>query len=274
MANESKYIFTRDYVDNNRINLGHYQFTELFGYLLHPSIPTSDAQLRVADVATGTGIWLMDMSSRLPKTAKLSGLDISLQATPPKEWLPTNVEMREWDVRKPVPQDLVGTYDVVHVRYLCLVLSDEEVADVLKNVVTLLKPGGWLQWGELDTPSFRIEKTKPDIDAAALANLYDLEQSQDRRLNPTWVSRLPGLFQNEGKLCDVLTDIRDPPGYMAWAMHETMLLFHGLVAQSTGNATIAKGVEELLPLVVKQGKQGACWAFTRWIVVGRKPVSG
>ncbi|KAK5626263.1 hypothetical protein RRF57_001978 [Xylaria bambusicola] len=240
MALESNYLFTRDFVDNNRINLGHYQFTELFGYLLHPEIPTTNAQLRIADVAT--------------------------------EWLPANVEMRQWNIRDPVPTDLVGSYDIVHVRYLCLVLGDEEVGSVLKNIVALLKPGGYLQWGEMDTPSFRIEKTRPENDATALTDLYYLEQSQDRRLNPTWVSRLPEIFRDEGGLCDVLTDIRDPPGHMAWAMHETMLLFHDQVVQSTGNAAIGKAVEELLPLVVEQGRRGACWAFTRWIVVGRKPI--
>ncbi|KAI1322480.1 S-adenosyl-L-methionine-dependent methyltransferase [Xylariaceae sp. FL0255] len=273
MGERSDYIFTRDYLDNNRINLGHYQFRELFGYLLHPSIPTNNATLRVADVATGTGIWLMDMSTRLPSTAKLEGLDLSFQATPPAEWLPPNVVLRKWNVRDAPPEDLIGAYDIVHVRYLCLVLSDAEVPRVLENIAQLIKPGGYLQWGELDTPSFRIEKTHTDNDASALTRIYDLEQSQDARLNPTWVSRLPELFRGSG-FSDVVSDVRDPPGYMAWAMHETMLMIHDLIAQTTGNEVIAKGIEETLPEVVKQGKKGACWAFTRWIVVGRKPLKG
>lgn len=81
--------------------------------------------------------WLMDLSTRLPK-AQLDGLDITLKATPPKGWLPPNVTMREWDVREPVPEDLVEKYDIVHVRYLCLVLSDAEVSSVLENVTKLL----------------------------------------------------------------------------------------------------------------------------------------
>lgn len=115
--------------------------------------------MRVADVATGTrynlfsrdicscnvstdlpfnSIWLLDLSSRLPETAQLDGLDISFQATPPSEWLPTNVQLKTWNVKDPVPEELVEKYDIVHVRYLCLVLSDEEISSVLQNVVRLL----------------------------------------------------------------------------------------------------------------------------------------
>lgn len=83
-------------------------------------------------------IWLLDLSSRLPECAQLDGLDISFQATPPPEWLPKNVQLKKWNVKDPVPEDLVGRYDIVHVRYLCLVLSDEEIAFVLQNVTRLL----------------------------------------------------------------------------------------------------------------------------------------
>ncbi|KUI65004.1 Lovastatin diketide synthase LovF [Cytospora mali] len=61
-ATEPEYVFTRDLVDNNsgsgtnRINLQHYLWVELFGYHLHPGIPTADAHLRIADAATGTRV--------------------------------------------------------------------------------------------------------------------------------------------------------------------------------------------------------------------------
>lgn len=69
------YVFTREYLDNNRyecyahpsseltdqvpftyrINLQHCLWTELFGYLMHPKIPTTGQDMRIADVGTGTG---------------------------------------------------------------------------------------------------------------------------------------------------------------------------------------------------------------------------
>ena len=77
MTSVTEYVFTRDYLDNNRyvashiylellmtdrtairiisINLQHYLWSELFGYLTHPDIPILDPHLRIADVGTGTG---------------------------------------------------------------------------------------------------------------------------------------------------------------------------------------------------------------------------
>lgn len=81
--------------------------------------------------------WLIDLSNHLPE-AQLDGLDITLKTLPPKGWIPPNVNFREWNVREPVPEDLVGQYDIVHVRYLCLVLSNDEVSSVLENVTKLL----------------------------------------------------------------------------------------------------------------------------------------
>ncbi|KAK7742407.1 hypothetical protein SLS53_004553 [Cytospora paraplurivora] len=215
------------------------------------------------------GTWLIDLSSHLPD-AQLDGLDITLKTLPPKGWIPPNVNFREWNVREPVPGDLVGKYDIVHVRYLCLVLGDDEVSSVVENVAKLLKPGGYLQWGEVDPQTFRIETTGPDKKTDALQRIYDLE-AQDARLVTSWVSQLPSIFENAG-LRDVLSDVRDPPGYLAWQMHETMLLIHEMVARNTDVAEIAQSVRELVPEAIKEGKAGAAWVFTRQLVVGRKPV--
>ena len=38
-----------------RLNLQHYIWVGMFGYLLHPDIPYSEENLRIADIGTGTG---------------------------------------------------------------------------------------------------------------------------------------------------------------------------------------------------------------------------
>lgn len=37
------------------LNLMHYHWVKDFGYLIHPRIPTNDANLKVADIGSGTG---------------------------------------------------------------------------------------------------------------------------------------------------------------------------------------------------------------------------
>lgn len=83
-------------------------------------------------------IWLSDLSSQLPETSQLDGLDISFKATPPAEWLPSNLKLRRWDVREPVPEDLVEKYDFVHVRFFSFVLRNEEISEVAENIVRLI----------------------------------------------------------------------------------------------------------------------------------------
>ncbi|QKX57692.1 uncharacterized protein TRUGW13939_04810 [Talaromyces rugulosus] len=257
------YVFTRDYLDNNRMNLQHYQWIALFGYLLHPVIPTDRANLRIADVGTGTAVWLTELASCLPDTVKFEGLDVSMAAAPPAQWLPANVILRHWDIKEPVPSELLGAYDVVHVRNLAFVLRGSEVPAVLERLVSLLRPGGALQWGEPDVSSFRIETV------TALRSLLTLSQPQDDRLRPTWVPQLPKLYRAAG-LAAVEEDVRDAPSHLALAMHECNLPIHELVARKSKNKAVIEAVQDLMPQVKAETRQGACWAFTRWIVVGWK----
>ncbi|KAI1287224.1 S-adenosyl-L-methionine-dependent methyltransferase [Xylaria venustula] len=273
MPPNPEYLFTRDLIDNNRINLQHYQWIELFGYHVHPQIPTDSPGLCVADIGTGTGVWLTDLSTRLPATTRLDGFDISLSATPPLEWLPSNVTFQKWDVREDVPEEMLARYDIVHIRLLSFVLRDDEVPRILEKVVKMIKPGGYLQWAEADVTSFRIEKTRPTNSSGALERLLVLSQGQDSRLSPTWATQLASMFPTVGRLDEVLEDQRDAPGHLAISMHECNLMLHELLARTTGSEDMARELKILLAKAAEETRNGACWAFTRLTVVGKKPLS-
>ncbi|KAI0107713.1 S-adenosyl-L-methionine-dependent methyltransferase [Nemania sp. FL0031] len=270
MSAKPEYAFSRDYLDNCRINLQHYQWIQLFGYHLHPQISLG-AEVRIADVATGTGIWLTDMSTRLPPTAQLDGLDISLKSTPPEQCLPPNVTFRLWDIKEAVPQDLVEKYDVVHVRLLIFVLHNDEVPVVLQNLTKLLKPGGYLQWADIDVASFRTEKIHPTAKTDALDRLFRGTQTRDSRLTSTWVPQLGTQFSTTAGLCNVLVDKRDAHGHLAMAMHECNLMVPELLCRTTSDAEAADRLAHLLAEAAEETRRGAYWALTRWTVVGRKP---
>ncbi|XDG05653.1 hypothetical protein ABKA04_005268 [Annulohypoxylon sp. FPYF3050] len=89
MDSKNENIFTRDFLDNTRINMMHHIWTRIFGYNIHPKVPSEAANLRVADVGTGTGIWRFDVQDKL-KEARLDGFDVSFDAAPPSETLPSN----------------------------------------------------------------------------------------------------------------------------------------------------------------------------------------
>lgn len=107
---------------------------------------------------------------------------------------------------------------------------------------------------------------------SALTQLLKLSQPQDPHLNPAWVPQLSDYFAASG-LTVLDSDIREMLPALGFAMHECALQIHDLIAEMTTNEEVAPGLKELMPQVLKEAQQGACWAFTRWTVVGNKPVA-
>lgn len=87
--------------------------------------------------ANGGRIWLLDLHDKL-KDARLDGFDVSFDAAPPSETLPSRVTFRHWDVRDSVPEDLIGTYDIINVRFMSFVLLNDEVPGVVAKLFSLL----------------------------------------------------------------------------------------------------------------------------------------
>lgn len=55
-----------------------------------------------------------------------------------------------------------------------------------------------------------------------------------------------------------------------FAMHECNLTIHNLVARQTQNTDAAKSIANLMPEVERETRDGSCWTFTRWTVIGQK----
>jgi SAM-dependent methyltransferase len=127
------------------------------GYLLHPKIPLHlGPNTRIAEIATGTGVFLRDLSQTLAPTCELDGFDISDSQFPPPEQLPNNVKLQLLDAKGPVPAHLQNRYDIINIRLLTAGLFEADWEIVAKNVMSMLKPGGWVQWQEADVAQSRL----------------------------------------------------------------------------------------------------------------------
>lgn len=120
------------------------------GYLLHPSAKAKlPEDARIADVGTGTGIWLKDLADASPPTYRLEGFDISNDQFLPADSLPSNVKLGFLDFKKPIPEELRGQFDLVNIRLIIISLGPLEAwKTALANILTLLKPGGVISWTE------------------------------------------------------------------------------------------------------------------------------
>lgn len=72
--------------------------------------------LRIADVGTGTDIFLRSLAEELLSTAHLDGFDPDATKFPNSETLPSNVKLHQGDALVPFPNALLGSYDLVHLR--------------------------------------------------------------------------------------------------------------------------------------------------------------
>lgn len=146
---DDPYWLARDTSEAKRLELQHGYILNCQGYYLHPDIPPLPAGTRIADIATGTAIWLREVAAAKPNV-ECHGFDISDIMFPASPALPANVTLHLADIKKPLDERWTGYFDVVHVRLLQAALRIDDWGPVLRNIITLLKPGGWLQWMEDD----------------------------------------------------------------------------------------------------------------------------
>ena len=120
----------------------------------------------------------------MPASTQLDGFDISADQFPDKGWLPKNVTLNTLDSLSPLPDHLIGIYDVVHVGLVVTIIKNENPVPLLKNVLAMLstlfacfiiapdsfanaceiEPGGYIQWDEVDLGSLHgcfPDKSRP-----------------------------------------------------------------------------------------------------------------
>jgi len=138
--------------------------------MLHPLIQrTLPSSPSVAELATGTGAFLVDLAQTLPPTAKLDAFDISADSFLPKNELPANVTLSVSDARQPPPDEAKGKYDVVCIRFLNAGLMPDDWQAVAQHAWALLKAGGALQWIEGDLLQLCTPlRSEPETKTAAL----------------------------------------------------------------------------------------------------------
>ncbi|RAH52729.1 hypothetical protein BO85DRAFT_506052, partial [Aspergillus piperis CBS 112811] len=176
-----EYIFPRDYLDNNCINLQHYLTTELFGYLLHPDIPPErESQNCRYRYRNRNRFYRFKSSSSAVSPARYVRLIIRLlsaqRATPSQYW-PARM-----GYENSFPARVGRVSNIFHVRNVVSVLSDEEIVAIVSKLFKLLRPGGYFQWGEMDIHSLRIDEISGECSTAALEEIVRITRSADSSL--------------------------------------------------------------------------------------------
>jgi ubiquinone/menaquinone biosynthesis C-methylase UbiE len=139
--------------EHDRLNSQHHLFNDVLqNDLLPPHITSSLSRLptppKVLEIATGTAVWLTEIAKTLSPDAELVGLDFDTSKFPPQSSLASNITLRQANMFEPFASDLLGKFDVVNVRLIIFALKAGYGTDLVKNLMTLLKPGGYIVWSE------------------------------------------------------------------------------------------------------------------------------
>lgn len=83
-------------------------------------------------------IWSTELAQKLPATVTIDAIDISGQQYPPRDWVPENVNLVVHDMYKPLPESMIGTYDLVRMQNWLCIWRDDTGDVLLENLVRLL----------------------------------------------------------------------------------------------------------------------------------------
>lgn len=263
------YALDRSHLAACRLNLQHFLWRDTLKFTIHPSISLPQRPI-IADVATGTAIWMFDVL-REHQNAQIDGLDIDLSQAPHPKKLPSNVKLREWSIFDDVPEDMVGKYDYVHIRLLILVLKISDIQPVIQKFFKLLKPGGYLQWDELDCFNMHVKRVEPSMQSPALDGIRTLCYA-DGRYN--WSVEIPQKVTQEGfenATIDYYDD--DPHLQRAFNDQHTMTMEElavGLI--KNGKQDDAANLFKLIKGAYSESVRGATLCLPRVVCVARKPI--
>lgn len=243
--NDDDYVLPRDASESIRLTAQHYITTQRQGYLLHPTVMAhieSTQNPQIADVATGTGTVAFELANTIPN-AQVTGLDISSAQYPPRRTWLDNCQFSLYDVLQPVPETLKEKFDVVHMRFLLTGALRVDKAIIIERLWSLLKPGGYLQWIELQWPS--IMGTSSFIPHGVVPS----ESLKLFKAHPTalLIDKVIGFSSNIGWFEDFVSTFQQAGGWQN-VLQDNIPVNKGLLAAETmvGEASTSKGLRFIL----------------------------
>jgi SAM-dependent methyltransferase len=283
---KDEYIFTRSsWMESARLSYQHTAYSDLYGGPLDGKIvsqlklsehPPNGSRLQILDLACGNAIWTMDVATRYPY-AQVTGLDISTDAFPAEEIRPKNVSLAVMDALGEIPAEYVGKFDVVHIRLLMSVLLKPGAIDVaIRNIVKLIKPGGYLHWQDITYPmSSPVNlSTEPPSFEGFTAMQVAMEEETKFLSKFEWSKRLTEMVAAQPDMKDVVGEempikkhlLRKFTELLQWSWEDGIPKLFSMLGSE-------EKVERMMAALEKDKKgvqEGKLWMYRGVQIIGRK----
>lgn len=273
---DEAYPLGRSHLSSSRLNLSHFLWRQVLGFNIHPRVPTAGFK-RIVDIATGTAIWPLDVASEYPDSA-VDGYDISLQQCPPKNFLPRVRTLGEWDIFEDPPEEMCGRYDIVHIRLVIFVVRNNDPRSIIRNLMKLLKPGGWLQWDELDLSGSHLELGSSPTKSCFPSDIFDTAPTASAALKRVqgvsvnhWAANLPAILAEEG-MVQADTDVYIiPPPWVKTFSDCHLMMEEEMSMVMPAHMRMEKRRE--IDMIVEESRKGAVISTPLMVTVAKKPMS-
>ncbi|KAL3446677.1 hypothetical protein BJX65DRAFT_279074 [Aspergillus insuetus] len=281
----------RNFRTSARLNLQHFLFQNTLSYLLEPAVEKSltnfsrSEPLKIADLACGNGVWLTELHSHLAKAnipTQLDGFDINPVNFPDAAYLPASISLQKLDIfTSDLPAEIIGVYDVVHIRALVSVIPNESTLTRVFSIATkLLKPGGFLQWEETRGDKFIAEAPSQQVKKAACESIIQILQGslQQRGIRNDWVDTLDTHLEQVGfQNARLLVQEKRKQDYKGWT-EDYLMVWEELAdlfptkAQAPGAPLTREAWVDMFATAVGETEQGVVVHQARIMTaVGQKP---
>ncbi len=141
------YLLPKDDEEIHRLDFQHFMLKAALGGLYRAPIQRPHA---ILDVATGTGRWAIEMAHAFPR-ATVTGLDL---IPPPADDAatgtyapgnrPANYVFQQGNMFAGLPFES-GSFDFVHMRLVYAATPIDKWPTLVKELVRVCKPGGWIE---------------------------------------------------------------------------------------------------------------------------------
>ncbi|OQE34335.1 hypothetical protein PENCOP_c021G02824 [Penicillium coprophilum] len=227
--------------------------------------------MKIAEIGTGTGIWLLDLASQLPQSAQLDGFDFSEEQFPHEDFWPANVTFNKLDAFGDVPEHLANKYDVVHMRYWCSIVRNNDPARLIQHAAGLLKPGGYLQWEEADTGRLVVRGKLAEQLSQLMRSTFTAEG-----IHFDWLGKIPEHVRKQG-LNVLASQMEELPPSLAPLCSVTYLaglaeMFRKMESFQDSKTPNDSKCDLLLELMAAV-RQGAVYHWRPMILLAQKPSS-
>ncbi|KAF9147711.1 hypothetical protein BG015_010600 [Linnemannia schmuckeri] len=258
------YMLPNDLTESDRLDAQHYLVRFIFKGNYNVQLNPDSPNLRILDVATGTGVWALEMAHEFPK-AEIHGVDIS--AIFPTEIKPPNCHFQLCNILDGLPFP-DNHFDFIYQRLLVYALSPAQRRQVNAELLRVLKPEGFLQLVESDgivyNPGPQMERI----------NQLSLETSLRHGVDPREVQTMKSGLKHSGYINVNSFNIALPVG--AWggkAGSLSLQNMHGLATiwlkGEVGKMTQDE-CDAALAIADKECEANQSY-YKVWLVVGTKP---